>query len=533
MTSVPCRWLLAGAAVLASFALPLSAGSLETLTLPGPGGNGGMYLPDLQATYPGVDWQTLDRLYIPAAHYRFIRLGNLPLRSPTNPLVITNSGGQVRVGGLDFHYVFSITGGANWKLTGRWDADEATGHPDFRGHAEGDYANSRGTYGFLVDDAFEDTNSGLGIGGGATDFEVEMVEIRHVGFAGMSVKTDDAGDAHMENVSIHDNYIHDVGSEGVYFGSTQSQPQHKISGLRFFNNRIVRTGTEAVQLGQLGGGSEIHHNVFVWGALDWKSPFQPFQDNNGQLSSREGSVEIHHNVFIGGASKFFILFNQVVAGDTHLPTDRFHLHDNYFSHSRHFGAYFQSGADGVTRFTFEDNFFRAIHFHYDEHSPGQQDFNAVFRIFNTANPIEVTGNHWQGDQDLVQAAGDNVALSGNVNGFVDFYAFADSGFPADFDYLLLEEWADVSTQGAAPIFYSQGDWVMHEGALYECIAPGSHTDRRPPDFPDTWAPRPLPPDDLRRDPDGPYRGIGLLDESGIFVDGFESGDTGAWSAVSF
>ena len=37
----------------------------------------GLYLPDVQASYPEVDWSTLERLYIPAGHYKFITLGNL------------------------------------------------------------------------------------------------------------------------------------------------------------------------------------------------------------------------------------------------------------------------------------------------------------------------------------------------------------------------------------------------------------------------------------------------------------------------
>ncbi|MEM7050625.1 MAG: right-handed parallel beta-helix repeat-containing protein [Acidobacteriota bacterium] len=528
MKSIRCA-LLSGLLVVA---LAPALVAQESLTLPGPGGNGGLYLPDVQASYPQVDWQALQRLEIPAGHYRFIRLGNLPQRSAANPLVITNHGGQVRVGGLDFHYVFILGGGSHWKLTGRFDPVAGTGHGDFRGHAEGDYAGSRGRYGFLIDDAFEDSNSGLAVGGGASAFEVEMLEIRHVGFAGMLIKTDDAGDADMRDVRIHDNYIHDVGSEGVYIGSTQAPPQHKISGLELYNNRIVRTGTEALQIGQMGGGSKIHHNVFLWGSLDWKSPFQNFQDNHSQLGSREGDVEVHHNVFIGGASKFFILFNQDRDGDDHQSGDRFRMHHNYFSHSRHFGAYFQSGADGVTRFEFHDNLFRGFDFQYDEVNSGVPDYDAVFRIFNTANPIELRDNRWHGVSTLVQAAGSNVVETGNLQTPIAPYAFIDSGFPADFDYLLLEEWTATSNITNQPVTYQPGDWVMFEGELYECVAASPHSGRRPPDFPGTWALRPPPPDDLRHAAGGPHAGIGLLDGLELFADGFESGDTTSWSGAA-
>lgn len=502
---------------------------LVTFTLPGPGGNGGMYYPDVQDAFPGVDWSQLDRLYIPSDHYRFINLGNLPRRSPSRKLVITNLGGQVRVGGLDFHYQIILGGGSNWVLSGRWDPGTATGHPDFPGHANGDYAGSRGRYGFLIDDEYEsNTNSGLGIGGGASDFEIEFVEIARVGFAGVLMKTDNAGNAHMENVRFHDNYIHDTESEGVYIGSTQGQPQHKITGIEIYNNRLVRTGTEAVQLGQMGGGSEIHHNVIAFAALDWKSPFQPFQDNNTQLGCREGPVGIHHNLFVGGAT-FFILFSQDVAGDTHSPTDLVHIHDNYFSHSRNIGAYIHSQANGVATLRFEDNLFRQIDFQYDELDPGAPDHDAVFRIFNTENPIELLGNRWEGGQSFAQVAGGNVIQNGNVNGPVAPVEFRDSGFPADFDYLRLEVWADTSTITNEPVFYGLGDLVMHLGELYECIEPGLHTGKEPPLHPETWTPRPLPPDDFRLAPGSPHQGMGLLDGALVFADGFESGGVGEWS----
>ena len=506
------------------------AGSLETLTLPGPGGNGGMYLIDIQASYPEVDWSTLDRLYIPAGHYRFINLGNLPQRTPERPLVITNLGGQVRVGGLDFHYNFAIGGGSHWRLTGKWDAAAQTGDAAFPGHALGDYAGSRDRYGILIDDEFEDGNSGLGVGSGATDFEVDFVEIRHVGFAGAIFKTDDAGSAHMENIHFHDNYIHDTESEGVYFGSTQSEPQHKISGLRFYNNRLIRNGTEALQLGQMGGDSEIFNNVIAFGAIAWKNPFQNFQDSNSQVGAREGNVSIHHNVFIGGASNLLILFSQDRTGDSHLPTDRVHIHDNYYSHGRNIGAYIHQSANGVTQLVFEDNVYKDIQFQYDELDAGATNHNAIFRVFNVDNPITFRNNRWQGPQDFAHVAGSNVVQDGNVNGEVADIVFRDSGFPADFDYLRLELWTDLSLHGD-PVFYTQGDYVMHLGRFYENVEAGSHTGKEPGQHPATWQELPLPPDDFRLALSSPYQGIGLLDGQRLFSDGFEGGDTNRWSAA--
>lgn len=522
--------VLIGAAVILPFMARAGSG-LETFTLPLPNPGNGIYFPDVQASFPGVDWQNLDRLYIPAGHFKFLRLGNLPVRSAANPLVITNSGGQVRVGGLGHYYNFVIGGGASWKLTGRYDAGAMTGHVDYPGHAAS-YATSRGRYGILIDDAFEDDgNSGLGVGGGATDFEIEFVEIRAVDFAGMLIKSDDDGAATMANVRIHDTYIHDVGSEGFYIGSTQSEPQHTFTGLRLYNNRVIRAGTEALQLGQLGDDCEIHHNVFLFGALDWKSPFQPFQDNNTQYGGRFGNISLHHNLFIGGASKFFIFFGQNRSGDPHQSADLQAIEHNYFSHSRSFGVYVQSGGDGLSTYRFADNVFRELHFQYDEIDAGATDYGAIFRIFNTINPIELEDNRWQGDDTFAQIAGGAmVSQSGNVNEPIPPVQFVDSGFAADFDYLLLEMWTDV-TAGGAPVTYQAGDYVTYQGVLYRALA--SNTNMLPPTSPGVWQPLPMPADDVRLTPSSPFQGYGLLDNvanTALFVDGFESGDTSAWSA---
>ena len=191
----------------------------NTLTISGT--NNQLYLIDIQNSYPNVDWSTLDRLYIDAGQYKFIRIGNLPNRNASRPLIITNINGQVRVGGLDHYYLMSISGGTNWILTGKYDPISMTGDSNFTGHGHGgggDYASSQGTYGIYVDDEFRTFgtgNSGIGINSKVpalnntnynqihksqlsstvpypitSDFEISFVEVTKVGFAGMTIKTD-------------------------------------------------------------------------------------------------------------------------------------------------------------------------------------------------------------------------------------------------------------------------------------------------------------------------------------------------------
>jgi hypothetical protein len=85
-----------------------------------------------------------------------------------------------------------------------------------------------------------------------SDFEISYVEITDTGFAGLVVKTDNnqnlpcspadgelcssMTEYNMRNVKIHDLYIHDVLSEGMYLGSTQnSAAQHSFENLSVYN----------------------------------------------------------------------------------------------------------------------------------------------------------------------------------------------------------------------------------------------------------------------------------------------------------
>src|ERR1041384_1691771 len=89
--------------------LPVDSGPISSCDPPGtfgvpeitfdlPATGDGIYYMDLQASFPNVDWMTLDRLYLPAGEWKNVYLGNLPKRTKERPLVITNKGGQFFVG---------------------------------------------------------------------------------------------------------------------------------------------------------------------------------------------------------------------------------------------------------------------------------------------------------------------------------------------------------------------------------------------------------------------------------------------------
>jgi hypothetical protein len=486
-----------------TFTLPVPAAAKDKLPE--------LYYPELTQKFPDVDWSTLDRLYIPAGNYRSIDLGGLPERAPERPLVITNLGGQVKVGGDAANYVFVINGGKNWKLTGRYDAVAKTGDPAFPGHAGGAYAHSQGRYGIMSDDGFSKAGlSGLAIGGKASDFELDMLEVTHAEFAGVIAKTDNDGAATMKNVRVHDLYVHDTGSEGIYFGSTQAQPQHSFEKLHIYDNRFLRTGTEAIQTGQLGSDCEIEHNVLGPGAVRWRSAFQQYQDGNVQFGQRYGSSTFHHNIVIGTGDLFVELFPTPVAGDPRGPDDSVVFSDNYFADTSLSGVYTHAEDTGVT-IRFERNTFRGFSFTYPEVYPDTAPPVQVFAVgSNSPNPHILRDNVVDGPYPFIKWLFDSVTLENNTESSVPRVVFRDfMGAELDENYRKLEWWTDVATLSPdhRAVTYAAGAYVTHQGVLYQALAENQGA---PPDeHPESWKALPAPADDVRLTPGSPHAGLGL------------------------
>lgn len=485
----------------------------STFELPTVDGEG-IYYDDIQAAFPEVDWSDVDRLYVPAGSYPQMLIGNLPERDAADPLVITNYGGQVRIGPSDppGNYLWSMGGGSNWVITGRYDPESGTGSEDAPGHRCGEYGTARGRYGFWSDDAFAQRqylHMGISIGD-ATDFELEYLEIERSGFAGIRLlNSREAGDPErpMSNVRVHDNYVHDTDGEGIYFGWTGEPPSNRMIALQVHDNRFVRTGNEALQVQDIGDGSAIHHNVIAFAAMHWRdNGLGAYQDGNAQISIREGNVSIDHNVFIGGAGTLVSFWSAPQDGDVDRHVT---FADNYLADIRSLLLYFGGTADASSSFEFARNSIRGLDFSYDALDPAATEPGEVFRLGgDIAAAVSFVDNHWEGDEALFGGGGAPTEM-GNVNGAVEPIAFVDSGWPADVSVQNLEAWVPISTlaPGMPARQYEVGERVMFGADMYECIA--SNSEQPPPDHPESWMPLPDPADDFRVAPGSSYAGIGV------------------------
>ncbi|MCX5746046.1 MAG: right-handed parallel beta-helix repeat-containing protein [Proteobacteria bacterium] len=486
---------------------------INTFVLPTSSSTGFGYV-DVQAAFPQVDWQTLDRLYLPAGRYTNIEVGNLPVRTPDRPLVITNHGGQFFIGDNPTgNYLWSFHGGANWILTGRYDADSQTGDAAFPGHACGKYADAAGTYGIVSDDAYAFAAPYLHMGiavSDATDFELEYVEVARSGFAGIRLLNDAAKlgtNRPMANVKVHDTYIHDTAGEGYYFGWTGAPPSNLQPHLEIYNNRIVRTGNEALQIQDLGDGSHVHHNTFISGGLRWlDNGLGRYQDNNAQVHTRTGTIELDHNVFIDGAGTLLSFFSAPQAGD---GPRHVRFHDNYFSDAISLGA--GTSNDGST-FEFTNNTFRALQFAYTPVDPAATDPGIVVgRNPGIMDAVTFTANHWAGSKKLINPAG-NVTTTDNVNDTPPTIEFVGGvGVVWSSPGHHLTSWAPIATVADTDpaVTYHPGDVVTYGAipTLYRCTtASGGAT---PVESPAAWIALPTPSDDVRVLDTSPYATYGV------------------------
>jgi hypothetical protein len=199
------------------------------------------------AYYPnalGLNWKPGDTVFIPAGTYDLLDLGNIR-GTAAKPIIIMNKGGLVTLNQVRLNNKMEY-----FKILGN-------GAPGI-------------TYGIKVNNTTKQIAFAAAM---VSDMEIAYVEVSK-GAIGMIIKKNPvANDPStqypnylIKNIKIHHNYIHDIDTEGMYIGSTSPSGTAdgipiRLQNVEVYNNTVMRTGWDGIQMSCAIGTNSIHDNV--------------------------------------------------------------------------------------------------------------------------------------------------------------------------------------------------------------------------------------------------------------------------------
>jgi hypothetical protein len=216
------------------------------------------------------------------------------------PIVIRNCEGVVDLDNADRGYALTVDGSSFVRVTGTGEGGVDYGFRARASRTGPDYAGMS-----------------VAVGDLSTDIELDHVEAHGAGFAGIMWKTDPRCDGSanlgafvMRNSSIHHNWVHDTGGEGLYFGSTG-----------YGGREYTCDGEQVILYPHEHHGADIHHNVFErtgWdGAQIGVTPQGcAFYRNTIREVGLAGELYQQQGLQIGGASACAVWGNVLMDGPT-------------------------------------------------------------------------------------------------------------------------------------------------------------------------------------------------------------------------
>ncbi|MEM7033982.1 MAG: hypothetical protein AAF629_30860, partial [Chloroflexota bacterium] len=175
-------------------------------------------------------------------------------------------------------------------------------------------------------------NSGISIVGRSEGTEIDHVEVygTHLGIYGRHT----AG----HRSHIHHNYIHDIGHECIYIGSSHwKKKKEDIHSVKIHHNRVENCRYDGIQLGSCRKGCKVHHNyiknigtsksrggknnkgngghglVLNFGSSgSWTNNVTINTKQNGMViqgNTSKESYKIKQNVFVNSNSKGLVLWS--------------------------------------------------------------------------------------------------------------------------------------------------------------------------------------------------------------------------------
>jgi hypothetical protein len=399
--------------------------------------------------------------------------------SKNNPIVITNYEGQVETRHI------KIAGLSHFKLTGKYDPKEKTGDYRFKGH-EGGYAYSQEQYGFYINNQWQSTSKFLLEVTSkkikntekrqmSSAFELEFIESGNGGYSNVFKANNEKYIS--EYISIHDCYIHDTNGEGIYLGNTSTKGEQGVfRNIEIYNNRILRTGLDALQLVQVGGKAKIHNNVLD-GGMKWRTAFMDSQNFGASLSFVSGGVEFYNNVIINGGNATFQVFLEKESwyekNDLGKAVD---IYNNLFMSSKTgLGAYlgpYKAVLDHTTLILRENDFI-ANGFQYEKLDEDKEASEYAI-IGGYAGAVSLLNNRWFKGEKKVDFHSTNFKsqyqASNNNPASIEIPEFENYA-TNNYGFKYFEQWADklnLGSQKGKPAPYVQGDVVVWKSRIYLC-----------------------------------------------------------------
>lgn|GEM_PF-1781685 len=305
-----------------------------------------------------------DTIKILSDRHARLQFQNL-IGSEQDPIVIINSGGKVRLKGVDMPAML-LQNCKYIKVSGK-----------------GDSANRYGIR--LVGPSF-----GLSFEEYSSNCEAEFIELDSCSNA-INAKKDFYYNPPVpypvfKNLAIHDNYINHS-CESMYIGETKS-PGMEFRHVRIYNNVILNSGRESFQIANCVEDVEVYNNFCYNSGLDGEYA----QTNNSQLGGNSIG-KFYNNIFINAPTSGVIVLGK---GDMYVQRNYFLNNTGIFSDDRYFPI-------KNSIFKIEGNYFRK--------TKGSQ----IAAIWNKYFDIYMNNNKYDASLKFLDRSSYNAPLVENTN----------------------------------------------------------------------------------------------------------------------
>lgn len=206
------------------------------------------------------------------------------------PIVIVNSG-SVQIRGSETDYAgIDVTNSQHVRITGTG----ADGGPCGARQSAADQRCGISVHG---------SARGIAATEGTTDLTIDHVEISGTTHSGIFARTEiEEGlgreDFIQEHTVVAFVYLHDIGREGIYLGSSSFQEGEDplLTGVIVEENLLVDTGWDGIQVGSAVADCRIERNVVVLAGSDDRQ-----DQDSGIIANRGSSCDIARNVVVSAA----------------------------------------------------------------------------------------------------------------------------------------------------------------------------------------------------------------------------------------